>query len=316
MILQPGIHLDVPAADYFADCAPQPSLTQSIAKVLIKQSAAHARLEHPRLAPQTDDDDEPAEKYVAAQAIGNAAHAVMIGRSRDIAEGEFPNWMSKAAKEFKADAAAGGKLVILSKHLKRARMLVAEASVQLEAAARCPGAPDHTKAFRDGHGEVVLVWREGDVWFRSMVDWMVNTAWLYDLKTSAMSCSPHDVIDRPSMEGWDIQAAMHERGLDVLDPDNAGRRQHYYIAVENYPPYGLTPVRISEADLTMGRKKLEYAITVWGICMSRGEWPCYPAQTITSEPRGYTESKWLEREIKEAARERQPREVLESLMGG
>lgn len=309
-IAEPGIYYDVAPADYFADPCPSPSLTQSLAKVLIKQSATHARLEHPRLCPPTpDDEDEPVEKYDATKAIGNAAHAVMIGRSRDIAEGEFPNWMSKLAKEFKKDMTADGKLVILSKHLARARMLVKASSFQLEAAG-------HTEAFRAGHGEVVLVWREGDIWFRSMVDWMVNTTRLYDLKTSAMSCAPHDVIDRPSMEGWDIQAAMHERGLDVLDPDNAGRRQHYYIAVENYPPYGMTPLRISEADLTMGRKKLDYAAEVWRHCIENDDWPCYSSETVTSQPRGWTETKWLEREIKEAAHDRRPKFDAENLRAG
>lgn len=308
MILSQGIHLNVEPADYFADCAPEPSLTQSIAKILIERSPAHARLEHPKLCPPVTDDDEP-EKYVAAQAIGNAAHAIMIGRGRDIAEGEFDNWMSKAAKDFKKDMAADGKLIILSKHLARANELVKQASYQLDAAG-------HRDAFRVGNGEVVLVWQEDGMWFRSMIDWMVDTTRLYDLKTSGMSCAPHLVVERPCTDGWDIQAAFHERGLDVLDPDNAGRRQHHYIAVENAPPYGLVPVRISEADLTMGRKKLDYAVSVWRSCMHYETWPCYSAETVTSRPRGWTETKWLEREVEHDQRKQREPIPSDLLMAG
>ncbi len=82
--------------------------------------------------------------------------------------------------------------------------------------------------------------------------------------------------------GWDIQAAMHERGLDVLDPDNAGRRKHFYVNQENEPPHALTVVEISEADLTMGRKKLTMAIDIWSTCMATNTWPAYPAETVLS----------------------------------
>lgn len=318
-ILEAGIHLDVPPSDYFADPCVEPSLTQSVAKILIERSPAHARLEHPKLCPPVTDDDEP-EKYVAAQAIGNAAHALMIGRGRDIAEGEFDNWMSKAAKDFKKDMTADGKIVILSKHLVRAKELVKQASYQLDAAG-------HRDAFRVGNGEVVLVWQEDGMWFRSMVDWMVDTTRLYDLKTSGMSCAPHGLGRMVEAAGWHVQAAFHERGLDILDPDNAGRREFHFIAVENAPPYALVPVLFDEYWMTMGRKKVARAVALWRQCIETDIWPSYPVKTITPEYPVFAEKNWLNREITEWAdhpeyqkvraeirRARQP--VLDSLMGG
>lgn len=292
-ISEPGIYPSIPPDDYFADPAPIPSLTQSIAKILIYKSPAHARLAHPRLAPPIDEDDVEPEKYVAAQAIGNAAHAAMLGRGRDIAEGKFDNWTTKAAKEFKAEAIASGRLYILSKHLDRTREMVKAASYQMEAAG-------HANAFRVGHGEVMLAWKEDGIWFRSLVDWMCDTTLVYDLKTSGLSCAPRAARERPSTDGWDIQAAMYERGLDVLDPSNAGRRRFIFVAQENAPPYSLTPVEISEHDLVMGRKKLASAVAMWRECIATGAWPGYPAKTEMSRPRGWTEAEWLEREMEEA----------------
>lgn len=310
-ITEPGIYRDLAPADYFADPCPSPSLTQSIAKILIDESPAHARLAHPRLVPPVAEDaaeEDTAEKYDAVKAIGNAAHAALIGRGRDIAEGNFDSWRSKDAKTFKAEALASGKIVILSKHLARAQDMIKAASYQLDAAG-------HRDAFRKGNGEVVLAWREGDVWFRTMIDWLVDTTKPYDYKSTGLSVAPHVVVDRPSLEGWDIQAAMHERGLDALDPTNAGRRTFHYINQENEPPYALVPVRISEHDLTMGRKKLDYAIEIWRRCMELNTWPLYPADTVMSRPRAWTEARWLERELEhEEHRGREP--MLTDLRGG
>lgn len=106
--LRPGIHLDIAAADYFADPCPSPSFTQSIGKLLIDRSPAHARLAHPRLNPDFDPDD--ATKYD----IGNIAHRLLIGRGKELAVIEADDWRTKAAKEAREQAAAEGKLGVLA----------------------------------------------------------------------------------------------------------------------------------------------------------------------------------------------------------
>ncbi len=78
---KPGIYRDFDGPSYFADPCPEPSLSQSIGKLMVDRSAWHVRNVHPRLAIETDCDDE-AEKYVKAQAIGNAAHEIMLGRGK------------------------------------------------------------------------------------------------------------------------------------------------------------------------------------------------------------------------------------------
>lgn len=301
-ITSPGIFRDFPTDAYFADPCPQPSLTQSIAKTLLDRSPAHARLEHPRLAPPAEE-DEPAEKYVAATAIGNAAHALMLGRGKTVEMIDAPDFRGKDAQKARDAATAAGRVPILAKHHKRAVDMVRAARQQLDAAG-------HSAAFVDGQPEVVIAWQERGLWFRSMIDWMMRPTVVYDYKTTGLSCAPHAVEDRPSVMGWDVQAAMHERGLDVLHPEGAGRRKHFYVNQENEPPYALTIVQISEADLTMGRKKIDMAIDIWSRCLLTNTWPTYPAETILSRPRAYLETKTLEREI--AHEERKAREPIPS----
>lgn len=295
-ILQPGIYAGYDVDAYFADPCPTPSLTQSIAKVLIDRSPAHAKQEHPRLTtPATE--DEPAEKYVAAQAIGSAAHLAMLGRGKMIAEAKFDNFKTKAAQEFRDAPENAGKVVILSKHMERARAMVSAASYQLEAV----GWRD---AFRVGQAEVMIAWKEGDLWFRSLIDWLSpDSLIVWDYKSTGLNCAPHAIASMIEKAGWHIQSAMHERGLDVLDPAGAGRRKFRFVAQENEPPYALAAVELGEHWLTMGRKMLDRAVTIWSLCMSADQWPGYPADVIRPEFPGYAEARWLSREIADEARE-------------
>lgn len=291
-ILQPGLYADYDVDDYFADPCPQPSLTQSIAKVLIERSPAHARLEHPRLAPPATQ-DEPAEKYVAAQAIGNTAHALLLGRGKEVVEICFDNFKTKAAQELRDAPENAGKAIILSKHLRRAQDMATAAGAQLHAVG-------WKESFKTGQGEVMIAWKEGDLWFRSLIDWLSPDATvLTDLKTTGLNCAPHAIASMIEKAGWHIQAAMHERGLNALDPDGAGRRKFRFVAIENDPPYALAAVELSEHWLTMGRKQLQYAVGAWSLCMETGLWPAYPLKVLRPEFPGYAETRWLGREVAE-----------------
>lgn len=290
-IWTPGLYGDISAEHYFADPCPRPSLTQSIAKVLLAQSPLHAKHEHPRLAPPAEAEEEPAEKYLPAQAIGNAVHRTLIGRGKDLAIAEFDNWKSGDAKKFRAEAEQAGRTPILNKHMLVAQQMVLAVRLQLTDA----GWPE---AFKEGRGEVVACWEEGGLWFRTMIDWLTpdGTA-SYDLKSTAASFAPHVINRKMVDDGWDLQAAMHERALNALDPAGAGRRKFRFVAVENYPPYALLPIEMTEAWLTMGRKKLEVAISMWSDAIKSGRFTGYPTKPYCPEYPGFKETEWLGREV-------------------
>jgi hypothetical protein len=288
-----GLHFDVPASVYFADPCVVPSLTQSVAKILIGQSPAHARLEHPRLAPPKDEEDEEPEKYVTATAIGNAAHALLIGRGKDVIVGDFPNWKSGDARKFRDDPAHADKVVILKKHMRRADAMVSAFRDQLLRV------PETANAFTGGRGEVVAIADQGGiVILRTMIDWLHDDMrTIDDLKTTGMSAAPHSIPSKMVDEGWDIQAAIQERILDVIDPDGAGRRKHRFYAQENYEPFAVTPHELPESTMTMGRKKLDMAIALWTRAMNSGEWPAYPPMINRPDYPSFNETQWLAREM-------------------
>ncbi len=292
-ITEPGIYPGFPEAAYFADPTPEPSFNQSIGKVLIAQSALHAQTEHPRLAPPAAADDEEPEKYIVAQAIGNAAHKLIIGRGKDIAVADFASWRGKDPQNFKEKALAAGQVPILTKHMARAYAMEKAFREQL-------ANHEEGDVFTAGKGEVVLAWQEDGFWFRCMVDWLHDDVLAADdLKTTGLSAAPHGLGLLAVNAGWDIQGAMIERGLNVLHPATAGRRKYRFVPLENYAPFALSVMPMSEHWLTMGRKKLEYAITAWKVCMARGQWPSYPRVGVTPEYPGFKETQWMEREVEQ-----------------
>jgi hypothetical protein len=292
-IIKPGIYREFDGEAYFADPCPAPSLTQSVAKILIESSPLHAKMAHPRLAPPVEG-EEDAEKYDKAKAIGNAAHKLMLGRGKMIAVAEFDDWRKKEAKEFREDAILHGREPILAKHYETAERMVLAARGQLAQIEGCE------RAFRDGDAEVVIANCEDGLWLRSMIDWITpDLREVVDFKTSGMSASPYSTGRLMASAGWHVQAAMHERILDAIDPQNAGRRRFLYVCQENEAPFALTVNEIGEAALTIGRKMVDYAVEVWRECLATGEWPAYPLRIIRPELPGFHETNWLAREIAE-----------------
>jgi len=90
-----GLHFAIDPLRYHSDPAPQPSLSSHVAAVLLDRSADHARLMHPRLNPAYD----PAalDKKRRLQ-FGSAAHAMLLGKDKQIEIIDADSYRTKAAQ--------------------------------------------------------------------------------------------------------------------------------------------------------------------------------------------------------------------------
>ena len=109
MITVNGIYT-IPHDVYHQDPCPTPSLSSSVAKVLLRQSPAHAAMQHPKLN----------NNYVNAESsrfdLGTIAHALLLeDDSSRLITIEADDWRTKAAKEARDAARAEGKIPILTK---------------------------------------------------------------------------------------------------------------------------------------------------------------------------------------------------------
>ena len=292
-IAQPGLYYDMPTAEYFADPCPAPSLTQTVAKILLNRSPLHAWHAHPRLNPDFRADDDT--KYD----IGNVAHRLLLDRGKELLVLDHDDWRTRAAKEAREQAAAAGRLAVLGKHVERASAMVRAAREALDAAG-IGGAFQPGK----GHSEAVIAWQEpAGFWCRSMIDWLGEPppAFVYDYKTTSASAAPHAIGRLLADAGWDVQAAMIERGLQTLRPD--ARYCFRFVAQEDEPPFAVTICQLSESIMTMGRKKLAVALRLWQRALATGRWPGYARLVVVPSYPDYAEAQWLDREQSEFADE-------------
>jgi PDDEXK-like domain of unknown function (DUF3799) len=284
--MKPGIYYDMDSRTYFGDPCPEPSLSQSLAKIVLEQSLLHAEARFLAM-----DNDPKKESYDKAKAIGDAAHKLMLGRGKDIDVLDFDAFRSAAAKAARDASFGAGRTPILTEHFDAAVLMWDSARAQLRL-------HQDSDAFTSGHAEVALIWQDDGIWCRSLIDWLHDDLrTVDDLKSSAMSMAPHVIGHRAEAAGWHVQAAFIERGLDVLDPAGAGRRRFRFIAQEQDAPYALTVMRMDEQWLTMGRKKVQAAMALWRQAIKTGKWPGYPLHSVTPEYPGYREKAWLEREL-------------------
>ncbi len=286
--MKPGIYRDITEAEYRADPFGG-SFTQSLAKVVLAHSVLHAREESALAEPREEDDE--AEKYVKAQAIGNAVHKTILGRGKDIEVIDAKDFKKDIAKQARDAATAAGRVPILAKHKLIADRMAQRAYEQLMR-------HEDKDAFTNGSGEVMIAWQEDGVWFRALIDWLSDDLrTVDDFKSSGMSMAAHVLGKRAETAGWHVQHAFIRRGLDALDPGNAGRRRHRNIAQEQFHPFALNVMHHDKYWLTMGEKKVDAAVTAWKAARKANRWACYPPVSVCPEYPKYAESQWLDREL-------------------
>jgi hypothetical protein len=267
--MKPGIY-DMTAGAYHADPCEQPSLSSSIIKVLCSSTPWHAWTEHPRLNPDFAREDKEIFD------LGTVAHALMLqgleaGRVLD-----FPDWRKADARAARDEARAAGETPILAKHWDRVQAMVSAGKAQLAAH------KEASDAFTDGMAEQTLIWTDDHgVQCKARLDWIKRDhERIYDYKATGTSVDPESLGKYATSQGWDIQAAFYKRGMQEVfgvDPD------FLFVAQEDYPPYALAVLGLTEETLTTGEKKVQHGIDIFSKCMESGKWPGYP-QRICAVP--------------------------------
>lgn len=268
---------------YHADPCDQPSLSASIATLLITASPAHAYTAHPRLNPnyerKTDDKFE----------FGTAAHQLLLEGDAALDVCLYDNWRTKAAQEQQATSRAHGRIPVLAKDADRLHEFAAAVREQLAELGMDP------VPFTDGNPEQTLLWDEDGVLCRARIDWLHTDGTVRDLKTTSRLALGWDrgaLFDH----GCDIQAALYLRGLRRL----LGHTPEWtWIVAETKPPYGVIPYRLTAPVLALGDAKVDKALAMWRACTVTGKWPGYPRDVVDAELPAWIESRWLEREARD-----------------
>jgi hypothetical protein len=272
MIDKPGIY-EMPLTEYIADPCPEPSLSATIANVLITESPIHAYVQHPRL--NKGRIDHGSNKMD----IGTIVHGLVLeGDESRLVIVEADDWRTKVAKETRDAARLAGLVPVLAGDMGMIHEIV-------KAAQSAIAHSELAEAFtpQAGKPEQTLCWQEGDIWLRSRPDWLTNDHRLIiDLKTTAGSAEPMAWMKTMLGNGNDLQAVLGLRGIKTLDPKS--RCAFVFWVVEQNPPYASSFVGLSPQFLEMSEHKLERALRLWSDCTMTNCWGGYPSQVCWVEP--------------------------------
>lgn len=268
-VAAPGLYR-MAAAAYHADPAPAPSLSSSLARLIVGQSPAHAREAHPRL---TLDPVGPASRAIDR---GAAMHELLLGGESRIQTIDARDWRTKAARQARIEARALGRIPVLASDWPAMARMLAELRRHLAEAG-------HGAAFTAGRGEAELsgFWQEGGIWRRARFDWLdrrSRTVW--DYKTTGL---PLDHWRRIALRDplLAVQPIHYRKAALAL----AGERYRFrYVVQEVKAPYAVILIEPGDRLLKAALPAYDRAAVAWRAGIERGHWPAYPPRVETLDP--------------------------------
>lgn len=290
MITAPGIY-EMSAAEYHADPCPEPSLSASMAGLLLGRSPLHAWHAHPKLNP----DFKPGAS-TTAQEEGTALHALILENRDAICVIDAPDFKKKAAQEERDAARAAGLIPILVDRWEELEAVPRAVRRQL-ATHQASG------VFADGRPEVALIWQEetryGTIWCRSLIDWLPNDprGYIDDLKTVATSAEPDGWGMTAAKGGVPIQAAFNMRGSSTLR--RAPCPGVRFVVVERDAPHALSVCQCGPELIDLGRQKMEAAFELWAMCLRDNAWDGYPPYVAHIDTPNNVSLRWEERRLRD-----------------
>lgn len=285
-VLLPGLYENVDHDAYHRDPCEYPSLSSSIAHVLIEQSPLHAHLRHPRLGGGGQVDPSKAMDR------GTMIHKMLLGRGQDFAEIEEASYKTHAAQRQRDGARADGLIPVLSHELADYSRI---AGIYREKLRKHADRIEFT-----GATELTGVFMQNGVLCRMRLDhWNGAELIIDDIKTSK-TANPTDLGNVMVHNGTDIQAAAYTSGMGILVPEALGRVRIRFIYLEATPPFDVVVAEPDGQMLDLGRRKWKRAIDRWAGCLGSGSWPGYASGTVRVSPPAWAVNQDLDRALNQA----------------
>jgi hypothetical protein len=288
--------LNLTPAEYHADPCEVPSLSASVAKILVTESPLHAWYQHPKLGRGIRRD------ATDSQETGTLIHRLLLGKGGEIAiapdewhdaKGKpLPavDWRTKEAKAWWETAESEGKIPVLRHQI--------DGLLEINAILREKLASQHGITLDDSNAlrEQPMAWNELGASCRCMFDWVrPEEGEIIDLKT-IHSCNPRVVSKHVANFCYDIQFAAYSNALTAYRPEMEGLIRYTLVFVEVEPPFDILVAHLSSTFKELGQLRWGNAIKIWNECMATGVWPGYATGTVTLEPPAWLLADLLETE--------------------
>jgi ATP-dependent exoDNAse (exonuclease V) beta subunit len=269
------------AEQYHSDPAPVPSLSASIAKILIGKSPAHARAAHPKLTAHVVSEDR--ETFD----IGTAAHALLLEGMDVMVEVPYDEWRTKAAKELREEIRAAGKIPMLSKHVDSILNMAGVARNFLSAS-------DLDTRIEDFSPEHTVVWKDDHIFLRARFDLVHRSRPLIlDYKTTD-DANPWSFCRQIVAMGYELQVTHYCDALRAIRQLDQEPTFIFFVQERSYP-YACSLVGADPSIVMLGNDKMVKARALWRDCLSSDNWPAYSKSIFWAESPAWALASWEQR---------------------
>jgi hypothetical protein len=278
----PGLY-NVDRAFYHMDPCALPSLSSSIAKLLLKSPPIVAYTAHPRLGGGASDDSEAAE-------LGTICHALLSGEKQRMRVLPYRDYKTEVAKRLRDEARRKGIVPVLEHKLDELRDAITALTYEMQAA----GVPDP----RSMLAEPTMVWREGgSVLCRARPDFLqrelVDPMTIVDIKTTARTITndPDEIGRQVVQDYWDLQAAAYSAGVKAIT--GVSRVRFVFAVVSVSPPHPVVVFDLDPQLQLIGSKRWQQAVSRWAACMAMNAWPRGARRLLHAAAPAWAERAWL-----------------------
>ncbi len=277
--------IDIPEDQYHADPCDKPSLSNSIAKMIVEETPLQAYLKHPKLGGKKQEGEE---EEVSKFDMGKAAHAYLLQGINNMVIVDADSWRTKAAKEERDTAQSAGKFPLLRSQYNSVVLMAKAAHGYIERT------PDFGMQLSDGYAEQTLIWAE-DTPFpkRARLDWISKQGCtVLDYKTTKCGLRYDEIRRHIEQMGYDMQDVFYSDGVRELK----GREPRFiFLFQSTEAPYICQMYSLDVAFRHTAREKVDYATRMWEQCLTEGYWPGSVNRILSLEPSPWSQANWDER---------------------
>lgn len=259
-VIKPGIY-DITSEQYHADPCPEPSLSASIANIIVNKTPKHAWIASRRLNQNYTDQSSYSFDF------GKAVHSILLEPGKGLIEVvDAEDWRSKSARDKKETLQAEGKIPVISKQYMQ---IISMVDIAKEFISSTKIGID----FFDGMKETTLIAYDG-CWLRGRLDCISqDRKIIFDYKT-VINANPDEFINYTVFKyGYDIQAAMYLELNKLIGFKE--KASYFWIIQEKEEPYFCSLIEASESVIACGKRKLQMAKQKWIECLRTNKWPDY-----------------------------------------
>ena len=286
---EPKILYDLPEELYHADPCDTPSLSASLAHLMVSASPLHAWTASRKLNPDYEWVD------TSAFNIGRAYHSMMLDENHRVHvredNGDWKDWRSKGAREWRDRLVADGGIAVTQAEFDNLRAMRAPAWRLVDNFIN--------RKLWELPTEVSLVWETGGVINRCRVDAIdTKNRIAVDLKTTAGLADPQRWVAASMDHGIDLRAAHYLDGLNwcwprPLDNDSVPEWRYIFLVVEKSAPHACSLVELDGRTIAMGQSKLERARDAWSCCLADDDWPAWSRAVEEVSAPEWRVSQWI-----------------------